>query len=324
MAEFGLAAQGKAPRHLVGGRRLPHLSGAVVDLGGTAAAALSVVVWAWIVMAEGPPASAVAQNRDSAGRSSIDAAVGPEWVYGGYGGIPYTHPSDVRFEKAGATDLTVHDVNWDGKPFKSPIYYGLRATRWGDGRLGGMLDFTHSKAISQKDQVIRFSGTRNGQPAPAPKTVESTFKHFEFSHGHNMLTLNGVARLGRIAPLLQPYVGAGAGVALPHTEIQFTDETKRTYEYQYTGPVGQLLAGLEIRLPRVSVFIEYKFSIARYVAPLTGRDSRHGWGFTDFPSQLMNYLRGEKPEFGWASTTLTSHQVIGGIGVRQSLAAPVP
>lgn len=288
-------------------------------------AASALVLWASAVLLETAPG-----RGDDAAHAGREAAAGPgttlgehETQYGGYFGAPYTYPSDVRFEKAGGTDLTVHGVNWDGKPFKSPIYYGLRTIRWGEGRLGGMIDFTHSKAISQRDQTVRFSGMRNGQPAPAPQTIEQTFKHLEFSHGHNMLTLNGMARLGRLTPALQPYVGIGAGIALPHTEIQFTDETKRTYEYQYAGPVGQVLAGLEIRLPRISLFVEYKFSLARYSAPLTGIDSR-GWGYGDIPSQIARFLSGEKPEFGTATTTLASHQVIGGVTVRQRGVQAVP
>ncbi len=294
------------------------LGGLDVDRLGAVSGIVALAFWASVVLLDAPSQSGARATPNGAGPADQVSISGPEAFHGGYIGVPYTHPSDVRFEKAGVTDLTAHDVNWDGKPFKSPIYYGLRTIRWGQDGFGGMVDFTHSKAISQKEQVIRFSGTRNGKPAPAPTPVERTFKHFEFSHGHNMLTLNGVARLGRITPMLQPYVGIGAGINLPHTEIQFADETKRTYEYQYSGPVGQVLAGLEIRLPRASLFVEYKFTLARYVAPLTGRDSR-GWGLGDFPAQLMSYLRGEKPEFGTLSTTLVSHQVIGGVGVRHGL-----
>lgn len=304
------------PRH-------PARPAAALDHMIAAVATSALVLWASVVLMDTAPGRGDAQSeaaRSAAGATSASTFPGErENQYGGYVGIPYTYPSDVRFEKAGVTDLTVHGVNWDGRPFKSPIYYGLRAIRWGEGTFGGMIDFTHSKAIAQRAQTVRFSGTRNSQPAPGPQTIEQTFKHLEFSHGHNMLTLNGLARLGRITPTLQPYVGLGAGISLPHTEIQFTDDQKRTYEYQYTGPVGQVLAGLEIRLPRVSLFVEYKFTLARYNAPLTGIDSR-GWGYFDIPKQLLRYLRGEKPEFGTASTTLASHNLIGGVTIRQRAA----
>ncbi len=239
----------------------------------------------------------------------------PETLIGGYGGLPYTHASNVRFSGPDGAELTLHGVNWDGRPFKSPIYYGVRAIRWGSGTTGGMLDFTHSKTISQRDQVVRISGTRNGQTLAPSNTIGDTFRHLEFSHGHNMVTLNGLLKLAPLSPVLQPYVGAGAGAALPHTEVQFTSDPTRTYEYQYTGPVGQAVLGLEVRLPRITLFVEYKFTLARYIAPLTGRNST-GWGLLDFPLQAQSWWRGERPRYGFLATTLASHQIIGGAAAR--------
>ena len=228
------------------------------------------------------------------------------------------HRSDLKFVQPGATDLTVHDVEWEGRPFKSPIYYGLRATRWRGGLspFGHMLDFTHSKAIARPAQTVRFSGTRNGRAFPESATVSATFKHLEFSHGHNMLTGNGLMRLGSLSRQLSPYVGAGVGVNLPHTEIQFIGDTERTYEYQYTGPTGQVLLGIEMRLPRVVLFVEYKLTVSLYDAPLTGRDNKASFGYSDFLVQLAAWWRGEKPKYGSVRTWLVSHQAIGGAGPR--------
>ena len=247
-----------------------------------------------------------------------------ETLVAGYVGAPWTHASDLRFSRPGATNLTVHDVRWEGRPFKSPIYYGLRAARWSD-RLpfGTMVDFTHSKAIAIREQTVRMTGERNGRPAPPNATVGDTFKHMEFSHGHNMLTLNGLWRLVPVGAIV-PYVGAGGGINLPHTEVQFADDADRTYEYQYAGQVGQVLAGIEIRLPHASLFIEYKFTLARYVAPLTGRDSRFSYGPDDFWTQLMDWWRGIDPKHGTVATTLVSHQVIGGAGWRSGGMAAAP
>ena len=294
-----------------------------IDRLGAVAAVIALAAGAPAMLHDGPESGGAGARAERGAAASTGVAIrGAESFYGAYSGIPATHPSDVRFRNGPATDLTVHDVNWDGRPFKSPIYYGLRAIRWsGAGPVGAMLDFTHSKAISQREQQVRFSGTRNGKVATGTATVADTFRHLEFSHGHNMLTLNGVARVLRISPGLQPYLGGGLGVSLPHTEIQFADEPLRTYEYQYAGPVAQALGGLEIRLPKVSLFIEYKFTLARNEVPLSGRDSR-GWGLGDFPTQLKAWFSGEKPEYGTATTILVSHQMIGGIGVRTGLPGP--
>jgi lipid A oxidase len=285
-----------------------------------ALACLMVAVTAWPVLMSQPDDAAAT---GAGGVASVSAPMAPETLFAGYGGVTHTHASDVHFTKPVITDLTAHGVEWIGRPFKSPIYYGLRAMHWpATGRLGGMLDFTHAKAISVREQSVRFSGTRNGKPADGTAKIDETFRHLEFSHGHNMLTLNGLLSLGKLTPALRPYVGGGFGVSLPHTEVQFRDEAKRTYEYQITGPVGQVLAGIEIRLPRVSIIAEYKLSLAPYWAPLSARDGSKGNAFIDYWGQISSWLRGEAPENGSLRTNLVTHHAIVGIGYRHSPAAP--
>lgn len=285
----------------------------------TAAAALLVITIP-VFMATHNEAGPTAAS--SPPRLGVSAAA-PETLVAAYGGVTHTHASDVKFEKPGQTNLLAKDVEWIGRPFKSPVYYGLRAMHWPEAsRFGGMLDFTHAKAISVREQSVSFQGTRNGKPADGSAKIGDTFRHLEFSHGHNMLTVNGLARLGAIAPSLVPYIGLGAGVSLPHTEVQFLDETRRTYEYQLTGPVGQAVAGLEIRLPRISILLEYKFSLAPYWVPLTGRDGSKGNAFIDFWVQFRRLFTGEAPQDGLLTTNLFSHHLIVGVGYRhEGLAA---
>ena len=255
----------------------------------------------------------------------IEASTTSETLIAGYGGATYTLASDVRFAKPGETNLTAHDVDWVGRPFKSPIYYGLRIMHWpAMSRIGGMIDFTHAKAISVREQRVRFTGTRNGRPADRTATIGDTFRHLEFSHGHNMLTLNGLLALSRIAPTVRPYIGAGVGLSLPHTEVQFLDEPKRTYEYQMAGAVGQVVAGLEFRLPRISVFVEYKFSAAPYGVPLSGLDGSKSNAFLDYWGQWRRWWRGEEPEFGTLTTNLFTHHIAVGVGYRHTGAPAIP
>ncbi len=274
----------------------------------------SILWWSSVVMLD-PRGDEKAGEPSAHAPGTVDLGA-PATVFGGYVGYPYTHPSNLHFVQPGATDLTVHDVAWEGRPFKSPIYYGLRATRWtgGGSPFGRMIDFTHSKAIAIPQQSVRFTGTRDGRTLPETARINETFKHLEFSHGHNMLTANGVMRLGPVSRQLSPYVGLGFGANLPHTEIQFIGDAARTYEYQYTGPTGQALLGLEIRLARASLFVEYKLTISHYDAPLSGRDNKASFGYSDFLVQLVAWWRGEKPRYGSVRTWLVSHQVIGGVG----------
>ncbi|HEX2840599.1 hypothetical protein [Hyphomicrobium sp.] len=261
-------------------------------------------------------------DRASASTSSPStlAPPGREIMFAGYGGVPYTYPSDVTIRKTGVHDFTVKDVDWEGKPFVNPIYYGARIVRYG-GRTGAMLDFTHSKTIAKLDEEKSFTGTLDGAPAPERAVLRNIFRKLEASHGHNMLTLNGLLRLPSFSVRVQPYVGLGAGVSLPHSEVQLAKSDARTYEYQVAGPVGQALFGIELRTARMSYFLEYKFTFAPYQMPLSEKDG--SLLPLDLWRQFQNWLSGEEPPGGRLTTTLVSHQGIFGLGVRSApVAAP--
>ena len=90
-----------------------------------------------------------------------------------------------------------------------------------------------------------------------------------FSHGHNLVTLNGRYRWS-VTDRLLPYVGLGAGVAQPHVEVDLGDGTP-TEEYQLVGPAAQGFAGLQFRATElVSVFGEAKLTCADTSADLSG------------------------------------------------------
>lgn len=242
-------------------------------------------------------------------------APGKETTFGAYLGAPYHYPSDFHFGTDASNGLTMKKVEWFTEPFNNPLYYGARIQRWSaNGTTGGMIDFLHSKAFAPKEQQVKLEGTLGGKPVPETARLGDLFQKLEFSHGHNMLTLNGLMRVARFSNVIVPYVGAGAGVSLPHSEMQAKGDPGRTYEYQYTGPTAQVLGGIEFRLRTGSVFLEYKFTIADYRAPHTFRD---GSLFPiDMWSQFSRWWSGQEPPGGWAETRLTSHQVIGGFLVR--------
>ncbi len=264
-------------------------------------------------------AQSMHSNADAAGDTALPPApLSPptgEVMFAGYGGAQFTYPSDVVIKKTGLHDFTAKKVPWDGEPFTSPIYYGARIVKWFEtGRTGVMLDFTHSKALGQMDAVVPFEGTINGEKAPEKARVGDVFRRLEASHGHNMLTFNGLMRLPALGARFHPYVGLGAGVNLPHSEIQMIKDPGRTYEYQFAGPVAQAIIGIEFRVPRMSYFFEYKFTFASYQMPLTQRDG--SILFIDLWKQLKDWLSGEEPPGGHLWTTYVSHQGIFGLGAR--------
>lgn len=239
---------------------------------------------------------------------------GRESDFGAYLGAPYHYPSDFHYVKPGNSDLTIKKIDWFTLPFENPLYYGVRIQRWFNGRFGTMLDFTHSKVHAPfDDQQFDMEGTFDGKPVPPRGKVKDYFNKLEWTHGHNMLTLNGLMRLPSLG-IFAPYFGAGAGLSFPHSEIYPKNAPSRTYEYQYTGPVAQALFGIELRLKTGSVFIEYKYTSADYWGPLTGRDGT--WFPIDMWRQFSRWWSGEPTKDGWAGAKLTSHQVIGGFLTR--------
>jgi lipid A oxidase len=278
------------------------------DVSGTPAAATTPVA-----MAQPSKGKAdFVREANKIGQTTRDAK---EWAFGGYGGVAFTYPSTVAIKNGETTDMTASGFDWIGMPFKAPIYYGARIQRWGDGRFGGMLDFIHAKAIAKPDSTAQLTGAHKGKPLPTEAPIGDIFSKLEFSHGHNMLTLNGMLRLVPSWFRFRPYLGAGAGVSLPHTEVGFREDNVRTYEYQFAGFVGQGLGGLEVQLGRVSVFFEYKFTYAPYNVPLS-HEPRGDILVTDLWRQFQAWWKGETPPGGRLTTTLITHHGVAGVLVK--------
>jgi len=269
--------------------------------------------------------AAVEPRPHDAARVGVQAAGGggtwgerlfdPNRAVGGYGGVAHTYPTVVRIKK-GDDEVTARDFDWLGKPFEAPIYYGARVWRWNPlGRLGHMVDFTHAKAIAKPDSVATFTGSHGGEELPKQAPVGDVFSKLEFSHGHNMLTYNGLLRLGTVLGMVKPYVGVGAGVSLPHSEVGYAKDKERTYEYHFAGIAGQGLAGLEIDLGRASLFVEYKFTYAPYDIPLSHEPI--GWLLvTDLWRQFSAWRRGDAPPGGRLTVNLATHHGIAGVMVK--------
>jgi len=194
-----------------------------------------------------------------------------------YGGLAHTTEADVSLTRPGGTELTFAGVAWSGESLESPPYYGLRLSYWFDREApwGVGLDFTHAKMYAQLERSVAVSGRRDGTPVDGAERLADTFDVLSFSHGHNLLTLDGMYRwfpkggradtfLGR----LQLYVGLGVGIAIPHVETDL--EAVVTNEYQLSGPVLEGLGGLNFDLTRhFSLFGEYQLDYARLDASLT-------------------------------------------------------
>jgi len=175
----------------------------------------------------------------------IPGAASAEMQISVYGGANTVSDSDLTLDTGpGSTDF---EVDWEGKSFEAPPYYGVRGTYWLDGfaesRWGVAVDFTHAKAYADIEGALAGS-----------------FSGLQFTHGLNLLTLNGLYR----APLndrFSLYGGAGAGINVPHVQAGTLAPAGSISEYQLTGPAVQGLAGASMGLGHgFSMFGEYKGS----------------------------------------------------------------
>lgn len=268
-----------------------------------------------------------------------DRSRGTETLVAGYIAQPFYERSDLHMMRRDGTDITLKTLGWDGDALRFPIDGGVRSVT-GSNSFAFMVDFLHNKAVSRlgkgahgrklANPVIEDAdavGTLAGQPAPARVKLTDIFERLEFTHGHNVLLFTPIVRFASIAPRIRPYVGIGAGFALPHVEVWFPGgkREERTNEYQYAGPAAQVLAGFEIRSGQMSYFVEYKFTFAWISAALTNGKS---WRNFDMPGDLLRqagrWWRGEEPEIGRINTTLAAHQVAVGAGywLRRTPATP--
>ena len=63
------------------------------------------------------------------------------------------------------TDLNFSEVNWDTGSQDMPPYYSLRYSHWFDRApaWGWSLDLTQAKMLSDPEQVLTVSGSRDGK-----------------------------------------------------------------------------------------------------------------------------------------------------------------
>lgn len=144
------------------------------------------------------------------------------------------------------------DVEWEGRSGDAPIYYGFRYTRWVNETLGWGVELNHAKVYADDDTLD-----------------EGGFDSLELTDGLNLLTVNGFYRWKDDTRRWTPYVGGGAGLAIPHVDVEIGDN--KTFEYQITGPAIVLMAGVSYDINETwAVFGEYKGSYSSNTADLDG------------------------------------------------------
>lgn len=172
-------------------------------------------------------------------------------------------------------------INWDGKPFDMPIYYGGRGIWWTPQNFGFGIEGTHTKAYASAADMAALGLTR-----------------MELSNGHNIVTVNVMKRWpGAFADgRFTPYLGAGIGAAIPHVDIQVLGAAKRTFGYELTGIALRGIAGMKYDLnDRWALFGEYQLV----------------WSDNDITIDPDPTVPGQLP--GKMNTEITTHAVNFGI-----------
>jgi len=182
-------------------------------------------------------------------------------------GVALSQDSDLDLHQRGGTDLTFHDVSFEGRDFSTPPYYGIRAlwfpsqtSHWGFGA-----EFFHMKMYAQTDDTVNVTGRRDGVGVNGSERISDTIDSFSLSHGLNYALGDIVYRwmpgkrgedfLGH----LEPYAGIGLGLTIPHVESSVNGNFHE--EYQVHGPGVQGLAGVNVLLTRhIGLMFEYKFT----------------------------------------------------------------
>ena len=328
-----------------GGLSLPAKCGALERVAALATAAILAAMAVGSVLSAAPDQSDAREEQAHGSALSSNSTHGRqaerETLIAGYLAQPFYHRSDVHLTRPDGTNLMAKGLGWDGDALKFPIDGGVRAVT-GPHTFGFMIDFLHNKAVSRLGRgahgrripnpvidEVDLEGTIKGAEAPPRAKLTDVFTRLEFTHGHNVLLFTPIMRLAAITPRIRPYVGIGAGFALPHVEVWFPgeEESRRTNEYQFAGPAAQLLAGVEFRTGNVSYFVEYKFTWAHISAALSESQS---WRNFDMPGDLVRQLgrwwRGETERLGRVRTTLAAHQIAGGAGywVKRTPAVSAP
>ena len=192
-----------------------------------------------------------------------------DWEISFYLGAQTAPHSGVTGSDPGGVGDFDFSAGWEGRPFQAPPYYGVRATWWRTETLGFGLEINHQKVYLDDESL-----------------AESGFSRFELSDGMNLVTANVMRRWpGQwVEGRLTPYVGAGAGVAVPHVDVE--SGGGKTFGYQLTGPAVVVMAGVSYAInDKWNIFTEYKGSYSMHDADLDNGGSFE----TDIVTNALNF-----------------------------------
>jgi len=206
-----------------------------------------------------------------------------QWYAGVQFGANHTRSStvDINAPAAGVSQQ-FHDVEFAGRSFSSPPYYGWRAGRVMAHVRGvsfaAEFEFVHAKVYTNTSRTYVVTPLSGGSASTQFALMSDTVQRYDMSHGLNFALANLVIQ----APLhpsgegrVSLSVRIGVGPMIPHAESTVMGQSREQYEYG--GMAFGAGVGTTVRLTgRVSALAEYKVSFGRpeiTLAQGTGRAS---------------------------------------------------
>lgn len=172
-------------------------------------------------------------------------------------------PTDIRFvQPERGTNLLLYGVRGHDDKGWTTIWrhditipqYSIRIGAFFNSPWGVEINYEHTKFIVTQDQVVRASGTINGQPAPATMRLTDDVLRYKLNNGANFLLFNLVRRLPLVgAPgadtSVVGLVKVGVGFMIPHTENTLFGEPN-VPGFQITGPDAGIEAAVRVNVAR--------------------------------------------------------------------------
>lgn len=146
-------------------------------------------------------------------------------------GSAWSYEEDITIKRDGEKDIDLGLVNFDTNPFKSPLYYDLRVSKWKDNS-AWEIELIHHKIYAKKGDL---------------NTSNTEVSKFEITDGYNLLYGNYAQEVspGNIARF-------GVGLVIPHPDVIINGERSHG-PYQLGGVAFQ--AGIEHEFPINDSFI---------------------------------------------------------------------
>ena len=178
------------------------------------------------------------------------APAGPETELSFYGRSGRALGGDVTGNDPTAAGMFAFPGNWNASAAQ-----GIRVTFWQSRVFGWGLEFSNSGAVA-RDEALLAGG----------------LSELSLEDGLGLLSVNAYRRSAEPIAGLEPYVGAGLGLALPH--LRFDGGGSVTDERQLTGATVQVMAGARYPIGSgLALFGEYQGSYSMNMADLAGGGS---------------------------------------------------